>query len=411
MLTATQDAINDLMEAGDNNRVTLVGFSNQARVLLELDHYEPGSIKLEVAAGENGDNAPEKQRSVVVKVNDKEVDTFPVAQLAGSNVNKYTQMGVYTALNELLKVPENDLTVTVNGQKFHREPAMLLMSEGEPKIGSTWVYAPETNNVSLTQVPRTKSYNGTSWDGDDEPNIKKYALDSHDDRYAQTFATMMSAGYWKKEVSKHYSEDDADPTKHPVHFYTVAIDESFADSPNLAEIALNPTGAVKNAESNQYGTMDQRFKYLIKTLFKNGSVQVESGLRSVNDWNKRLMNFNAKNGITEQDFYYNDARYLINDQEGDAKYEWDRILGSVVSEITSVSPQAPTQVTDEGEAASGYVTYTDPIGQYMEVKDGKGLVYADNVYHYSETKSNTTSYPKRYVFEGTVANGVYPSGI
>lgn len=93
MLTATQDAINDLMEAGDNNRVTLVGFSNQARVLLKLGHYEPGSIKLEVAAGESGDNAPEKQRSVVVKVNDEVVDTFPVAQLAGSNVNKYTQMG------------------------------------------------------------------------------------------------------------------------------------------------------------------------------------------------------------------------------------------------------------------------------------------------------------------------------
>lgn len=287
---------------------------------------------------------------------------------------------------------------------------MLLMSEGEPKIGSTWVYKPEANNVSLTQVPRTKSYKGTSWDGDDEPNIKKYALDSHDERYAQTFATMMSAGYWKKEVSKHYSEDANDPTKHPVHFYTVAIDENYADSPSLAEIALNPSGAVKSAESKQNGTMAERFKYLIKTLFKEGEVRVQSGLLTSNALQERWMHFNAKNGITEQDFYYNDARYLINDQEGDAKYEWDRILGSVVSEITSVSPQAPTQVTDEGEAASGYVTYTDPIGQYMEVKDVKGLVYADNVYHYSETKSNTTSYPKRYVFEGTVANGVYPSG-
>ena len=87
-------------------------------------------------------------------------------------------------------------------------------------------------------------------------------------------------------------------------------------------------------------------------------------------------------------------------------------LKNVFADIfTSVSttPAGPTQVTDKPET-DGYVTFDDPLGDYMEVKDFEAVAFAGGVYK-NKTKStngNVDTYTFANEYTGTASNA-YPN--
>lgn len=77
----------------------------------------------------------------------------------------------------------------------------------------------------------------------------------------------------------------------------------------------------------------------------------------------------------------------------------------IISQIVE-SAQVPTEIAGDSDAFhSGYITYSDPIGSYMELLDVKALVYGGELLNVSriETEGNITSYH----FEGKIDSPVY----
>lgn len=85
------------------------------------------------------------------------------------------------------------------------------------------------------------------------------------------------------------------------------------------------------------------------------------------------------------------------------------IFQEIASEINKQEATSPTQVTEGAANESGYVTFTDRLGDYMQVSDFKAIVFADQEFEQkTETESGNTV---TYTFEGEVSgNTLYPDG-
>ena len=78
--------------------------------------------------------------------------------------------------------------------------------------------------------------------------------------------------------------------------------------------------------------------------------------------------------------------------------------------FTSIStkPAGPTHVTDKPET-DGYVTFDDPLGDYMEVKSFEAVAFSDQVF--TEPSKETSGNVDTYIFKGEhkdTVSGAYP---
>lgn len=90
----------------------------------------------------------------------------------------------------------------------------------------------------------------------------------------------------------------------------------------------------------------------------------------------------------------------------------NQIFQDIFDEVTSGSG-SPTQIPDGAtENMSGYITFTDQLGEYMEVKDVNEVVFAG--WEFSPVGDPTVSgNVTTYHFEGGIpegANSIYPNG-
>lgn len=87
--------------------------------------------------------------------------------------------------------------------------------------------------------------------------------------------------------------------------------------------------------------------------------------------------------------------------------ELKKVFDGISKEISDAAGY-PTDATDGLEHASGYVTFTDQLGDYMQVDDFNCIVFANQVF---KAKTKTTSgNTDTYVFSGTAGNVLYPAG-
>lgn len=116
---------------------------------------------------------------------------------------------------------------------------------------------------------------------------------------------------------------------------------------------------------------------------------------------------------------YNSLGERATDKEGNATQYYkvaddadklNSIFQEISKELSHQEATSPTQVT-EGAAPdqSGYVTFTDQLGDYMQVSDFKAIVFADQMFEQkSKTENGNTV---TYTFEGAVnGNTLYPDG-
>lgn len=74
----------------------------------------------------------------------------------------------------------------------------------------------------------------------------------------------------------------------------------------------------------------------------------------------------------------------------------------------SITLTGPTQVTDQPQK-EGYVTFDDPLGDYMEVKGFEAVAFSDQVF--TKVKTESTDTVDTYIFEGEhkdTVSGAYP---
>lgn len=87
--------------------------------------------------------------------------------------------------------------------------------------------------------------------------------------------------------------------------------------------------------------------------------------------------------------------------------ELNSIFQEISNEINS-GTGSPTQTIDGMANKSGYITFTDELGAYMQVDEFKTLIFADK--EFSWQSKTTDGLVDTYAYEGTGGNALYPDG-
>ena len=97
------------------------------------------------------------------------------------------------------------------------------------------------------------------------------------------------------------------------------------------------------------------------------------------------------------------AYYKTATTSGDLKTLFENISQEILE-----SSGYPTEVRDGFENESGYVTFTDQLGDYMKVDDFRCIVFANQVFsaHTKTTGGNIDT----YTFSGSAQTALYPAG-
>ena len=86
------------------------------------------------------------------------------------------------------------------------------------------------------------------------------------------------------------------------------------------------------------------------------------------------------------------------------------VFDSISQEIAK-NAGYPTHVTEGMEDRSGYVTFTEQLGDYMQVDGFNYIVFANKIFSGPDkvTDENVDTYIDTYTFHGTAGNALYPN--
>ncbi|OUP82693.1 hypothetical protein B5F07_13175 [Lachnoclostridium sp. An169] len=397
LLDALNSSIKTLMEANEYNRVAVVCYSGKpdesvsaSEVLLPLNHYSSSQNYFSISDR----TATTSERTVSWNI-DGVSGNHTVQQAHATN----TQMGLYTGMN-LLTV--SDTTVEINGQTVQRVPAVIHLSDGNPTVSSdsqNW-WEPANNSGNGNGVVRISSVgNGLK--------------------------AMMTATYMKQEINRHYNADSN--SDYAVHVYNIGMglngifnevkassnwntDIDANKSQNLAYVSLNP-----GSHWNDSNNIAQNFRDTWNQ-YKNGTnviipVSEPAASAGPGDWTSwwestfpsenYTVTHPSQNDITE----VNDLNYVDQYFSADSADQVTEVFENIVSDITMSTPQVPTNVSPDAIDQSGYITYTDEIGDYMEVKDVKNLIFSGT--NFTNPTGSTNGNTTTYAFSGEIDSPVY----
>ena len=342
-VAALNQSVYSLMNGNPDTRIGVVTYSDHAQVLLPLDHYT------KEAEEENYFTLSLDGLTLQTHVVDSSEKNWEENASMGSRTNIH--MGIDTGMDLLLTADTKTLSEEA------RHPALMLMSDG----------APTASGDDATDWWDPSGVSGTG-------EINLTGLDA--------FKAILNAAYQKQRVSDYYEVE--------MQVYTVGIGLdrwTNADQRAIAEITLNPS------------------KW----------EQVESpGLQYLwNQWKKYQSGQDVTVGYTDRQYifthpdspeddvdtlFYNDA-YISASDASTIVEAFRQVIDKIV-----VKGAVPTEV-GENPRDSGYVTYVDPIGKYMEVENVTALLWNGAVYRpivEDDGEGNVT-----YQFLGTMKHPVY----
>ncbi|MBE6733529.1 MAG: VWA domain-containing protein [Ruminococcaceae bacterium] len=386
---ATNNAIDELMALNPYTRVAVVAFSSNAQVLLPLDRYTKTTDWVEIE--QPGPNTWEQQ----------EIPYFTLNRETGSNNNAtlYTnainssntlvekttsveggtniQMGLYEGMQVLAE--EDETTADINGETVQRVPSVILLSDGSPTYSSntsSW-WAPSDNN-------------------NDGPGDAPYA--------GNGMKAILVASYMKDAIDRNYGVAD---TSFATTVYTIGMGITGLEDTekNLAYMTLDP-GTYWNDTS-----ITNNMKTTIKDYWSRYTSNNNTGTLNINVGDSNgFFNYDKNYALTHPNTGYdvdstNGYDYVDDYYDADNASAVISVFDEIVANIAISAPQVPTEIKGVDHKTDGYITYTDPLGDYMEVKDIKAIIYAGQTFtaKSTATSGNTTT----YTFTGEVHSPVY----
>lgn len=429
---ALNSVVGMLMSNNPYNRVALVTYSGGAQdfdwyspmlngvTMMDLGRYAPdGSGKYFSATSGNFDGKKNGAGYTQTVGGTLSVNASAEAGSGGRVVTNTvwvsgatnTQKGLYEGMNILANVRDNDTTVEINGNVVQRRPVVILVSDGQPTASSDndewWAPADATRNGNSQNNVRGVLGTG-SWayagHGMMVMAVASYMKQVINDRYRAGYNKAMQNG----TVLNDFSEVDV---------YTIGVDlDDLADNPgtygenayNLATVTLNPSSELSNS-SNAMATEILGYwnTYASPTLgtptiLKASDVQK---LQPGNGWygtTKTTYTMrHPKTGydITDVGLTYETAYKSVSSP--DLSNELADLLFQAAAETITVP------VGGQNDAGlSDMLTYVDPIGKYMEVKNVKNLLLFGELYtltegseiHYDENGSTVSANASNYAY-------------
>ena len=369
MVTAANDAIATLMEANEHNRVAVVAFSSNnygegssngaaANVLSSLAHYTGDAAanhlrwvnKKGAATGTREYIAGRDVVTITVEGDnwwDEDevltVNAFRRGYNGGTNI----QAGIIAGA-KLLTDASTTTTVVTEGGVVTRMPFIVILSDGQPTYSiddAAWY------NPTAT----TQQGNGSS----------AYA--------GNGFLPALVAAYYKAKVTEKYYGTNANEDNR-CSIYTIGVQLK----EDLAEMTLNPSEHfVAGSQNDYYSNFNTYWTNFSKNNPQNFDIKVNSNddfqttaasIRAARD----AVNGKSSTGAVmyQGGLKYNDDYFAADEKEDIAK-----AFQNVMLSIQKKSMSSPTRVDAAfGADFSGYVTFTDPIGEYMEVKQMYGIM-------------------------------------
>ncbi len=391
---AVNDAIDALMKLNPYTRVGVVGFSSSAVTLLPLDRYTKAKddnteIEYFTLSRSTGSNSYADLYTRAINSSGQLITSTEDVE-GGTN----TQKGIYQGMN--LLATASSTKATINGKEVQRVPAVILLSDGASTYSQTdtsW-WAPTGNG---TQGPGSSSY------------------------YGNGMLAMMTGAYMKAAVDRHYGVTD---TAYDTTIYTIGMGVNdlvetdrwgnITDSSDrdLARVTLNPRQyfddttnsyavSIKNAWNNYIGEGTDTTPNVVVNERNNGGGPGGGGQTQEVTYTLTHPTTNDISGDALK-------TYVDNHYDADNADSVTTVFKDIVADIAISTPMVPTEHDSLNPTSSGYITYTDPIGEYMEVKDMKAIIYAGHKYeaHTVTTSGNVTTYTFTETAEG---NAVYGS--
>lgn len=412
MVNALNTAVGRLVAANEDNRIGVAVFNGTAYEMMPLTtakeiagEVEDGnyfSITSFQLKEKKDDDKQEADATVCCNYNDKEIATA-----GGTNI----QAGLYKGMKML--EDRTDTTVKLDdGTEVTRVPNVILMSDGAP---TTFASASDaqykdkngksksdkiTVKTELSQTDLNVT-SGSWWDGLSEGDIvaigpgNNYEPDS-----ADGFMALLTAAYGKQQITENYYGSKADE-KNCAKVYTIGFstNEQTDAMVAMANLVLNPNENLPDAENSGVAAVKE-VATAWETYRQGNDPVVKAPLGSGS--NKTKYNYkvtNAKDGPSS--LSYTDGYYPATDTDA-----LDKAFSDIVDSIISTA-KMPTDTSDTNNPLKdGYLTYTDPLGRYMQLDDVKAILWNGVRFNEHEPKKNADG-SVTYVFQDDIENPAF----
>ena len=375
MLQALDSAIAALSGDNSSNRVGIVVFygdniDNQTgRVMLPLTDVDQLDVQEPITGGNIGYTTNGGRFTITEGGWDQKATsrTYLKVQCNLPGGQEY-QTGHYTPIQEGLYDGMTMLGGT-NPDGVKRFPNIVLMTDGM------------TNSVNVTP-------DGNWYDigdpGNTIRNQSQRVYGTTDGWSPAIFGAILMGSYAKTKLQQHYGTDCT--------IYTIGVTEQNKDMERM-KFELDPGDIAENTSTDP---VISKVRGYLEEYRRAEGVSVVTG-------NYEFTIEKEGEQAIPTDFDYANKYYPAASAE-DLADAFEDISGQIVT-----SAKVPTKVTGDPDL-DGYITYTDPIGQYMEVKEVKTLIYMGR--EYSKPSSSTTDSDgntvKTYTFHGPVDSPAYP---
>ncbi len=344
LIDAANDAIQTLLETNENNRVGVVlysasgstgtsTYSQSVTRVLPIDRYTTGSDGVYLSLSNQGRVSVD--RDVRGTVANADLDN---AKSFGGGT--YIQAGLFEAMKIF---QEMDTVIGDNNWQAgdNRMPILVLMSDGAPSTGTS-----NYTNVGTSNVGNGNEQNLTA---------------------GNAFLTQLTAAYVMAQIEAHYQQENADVRG---LFYTLGFN---IGNNSIAQAVMNPDRST-----------------LTDSLWRSYLALGNGGL-TVRVKGTSAQNNNSQKDVTVYKNSYVTSKSYVDQYFSASDNGLANAFQSIVDEIILQSRYYPTHLEGGSPDFSGYVTFTDVIGEYMEVKDVKGIMLGDTLFDGHMMASKLTS--------------------
>lgn len=363
LVDATNAAITKLQQTNNNNRVGVVLYSgtsasrtyeNAVAALMPIDRYtttakdsDDNEIFIEYESGEvaladnwRGDLQVSGTKSSIVSES---------KDVGGAT---YIQAGLWEAYQLFDAVPDSDIKIGDNNWQSgdYRMPIVVLMSDGAPTLGTSYFDDVENSTYGNAYQNAGKANAGNG----NDTNITA----------GQGFLVQLTASYIKNRIENKYQVKNENGAGRSL-FYTLGFNIS-ADNDNVVE-AGDVAYSVLNPDASTVTDS------LWATYNANNSMQVRTKGRN-NSNNNEFIN------VTVYKNSYATSKSYVDEYFSASGTGLTAAFDDIVQEIILQSRYYPTHLEGGSPDFSGYVEFTDTLGEYMEVKNINGILLGDTLF-------------------------------
>ena len=328
MVTAVNNAIDEILRFNKNNRISVVGYSEYgvlSNIKVPYKNVEHSSVLLPLGryTANNGQNYLKKSENRI----ETNIEGY-AKKTRHFDAGTFTQAGIQKGAEQLIN--STGKTVKVDGKDVQRVPVIIVVSDGEPTVFSTNYTSPLSGEVlGTSQLKNTSAVYG--------------------------YYTILTANYFKQQVAKAYGTS--------AKVFTIAMDLTT----QYGKTVLNPNNTNVRSCQNCIETHTRNQiedKEISQKLYKylnnfNQDISASCSVGFKQDTPGHYINEAKYSNVTVvknpySNYSYADRAFANNDMTA------DDLQGAMIESITETVSNKKTHNIDENDRKIGKV-YLDKI--------------------------------------------------